>query len=809
MQDSLTLRLSLALVCGVCSSTAAQISAYHNVSSATHQSNFNSLSKAGYRPISLSVYGTASSLRYAAVWAKRAGPGYVGFQGMTASQFQAFFDLYRPQGFVPHLLTATGSGSNTRFAGIFEYVGASSWTRYGLTESQMNDEVGAARKSGYILHTADVYGTSSAPRYVAHFRKRLDNTPWNDSIASASTFPAYFNAYVEGHSRPVHIAINGTSRVLSIWHGTDCGGFYCYNNLTSSAYQFVFNSLGSTGYYPMCVQGTGSGSSIRLAAIFVKRETPLPLVFRATGTAVPELAGFDTYVRKLMEDGDVPAASLAVVRDGRLVLARGYTNAASSYPLTQPTSMFRIASISKSVTGISIQQQVERRSPTQINDLSLMMDFMPKITPKDSRTNQVRIKNLLTHTGGWDIGVLNFDPSFYDAQIASAQSVSLPISLMDSFRYMTTKQNLQFNTGTSSKYSNYGFRLLGLTLESLHPGESYEKIVKRNVFQALGCSRPQLGRSLKANRAAGEVTYHPTIPAISKSVMSASRPWVAQQYGGWNQRNLAAEGGWVMAAPDLGKVLGSFDLGDQNPLMSAASRDKMWESAYPSSSFSRVARGWWRRSVYSKGKSLMLMSHNGGLPGTSTLGVHRSDGTSFVLFLNKNIGLWDSPHGTGLSKIADSVASWPSHDLFPSVGIPSFRRYTKGTSTSYGLSCAGYFRTPLHTLSGTPEIQNSVSFRLAGAPVLANTMFYIGFSKTTIDLGFIGAPGCKIYTDMAIGIPALADPNGIVSLASWIPNDTSLIGARPLTQFAVLDPRANQLGMTWTNGLETTIGGWK
>jgi CubicO group peptidase (beta-lactamase class C family) len=807
MRESVIIRAALPLLLGLCSTAQAQISAYHNVTAASHQSRFTSLSQAGYRPISMSIYGTSSSQRYAAVWAKRGGPSWIGFHGKTGSSFQTFYNTYRPQGYVPRILTATGSGSSVRFAGMFEKVGGSSWTRFGLTESQMRDEVKAAHKNGYILQTADVYGSSSSPRYVASFRKNLNNTPWNYAISSGASYPSHFNAFVQGYNRPVQVAINGSSRVLSIWHGTNSGGFYSYNNLSSSSYQSRVTQLGAQGYYPMSVQGTGSGSSIRIAAVFVKRETPLPRVFMTRGAAVASLAGFDAYVKKLMQDNDVHAAGLAVVKDCRLMFARGYTNAESGYPTTQPTSVFRIASISKSITSIAIHQQIERRPSSQINDLSLMVDFFPPITPKDRRTNSIRIRHLLTHMGGWDNKVLGFNPSFADVRIAAAQNVSLPTTRMDTFRYMTTKENLQFTPNNDQKYANYGFRALGMVLENLHPGQTYETIVRRDVFARLGLTRPRIGRSLKSQAAAGEVRYHPKAPGIAQSVVSSNRPWVARQYGGWNQANLAAEGGWIMAAPDMAKVLASFDLNNKNPLMNSQSRDRMWESA--SSKFPATARGWWRRSVSSKGQKKMMMHHNGGLAGTSTLAVHRSDGVSFVLFLNKDIGLYDSPHGTALSQVADSVTSWPNHDLFPSVGIAPFKSFTKGTAVSYGTGCRGSAGVPQHSLAGTPELGQLIQFKLVGAPRNTTVGLFLGLSKASVDLGFIGAPGCRIYTNTVTTLLMQSNSLGRTTLPGTLPNDTGLIGAAVFTQFGIIDAPANKLGLTMTNGVETTIGGWK
>ena len=48
--------------------------AYHGVTAAEHQAQFNQLSAEGYRMISLSVYGDPSDALYAAVWVQRACP---------------------------------------------------------------------------------------------------------------------------------------------------------------------------------------------------------------------------------------------------------------------------------------------------------------------------------------------------------------------------------------------------------------------------------------------------------------------------------------------------------------------------------------------------------------------------------------------------------------------------------------------------------------------------------------------------------------------------------------------------------------
>ena len=319
--------------CALALPGAAQFSAYHNASTATHQSRFTSLSKAGYRMSSLSVYGSASSPLYAAVWLKRSGPAWVGFHGKTSTDFIKMLSQYGILGYRPTLLAASGSGSSIRFAGVFEKSSTPSFTRYNITEARLKVEMKDAYGKGYIPITATVYGTSSYPLYTISFARNDNVAGWGYCLGTPSSHQGLHNAMTQGYSRPELVTSNG-SRVLSIWRDDSVGGYYAYHNLSSATYQSVFNSRTRAGYYPKYVTAAGSGSGIRIATMFVTRATPMPRKLTITGTYVPALAAFDTYVRDYMRDNGVQAASLAVVKDARLVLARGYTWAHTGYPIT-------------------------------------------------------------------------------------------------------------------------------------------------------------------------------------------------------------------------------------------------------------------------------------------------------------------------------------------------------------------------------------------------------------------------------------------------------------------------------------------
>lgn len=82
--------------------------AYHGVTGAQHQTNFNRLTAHGYRMISLSVYGDPGEARYAAVWVQRQGAAWVAVHGVDGAGYQSFFNTWTAKGYVPVLVSATG-----------------------------------------------------------------------------------------------------------------------------------------------------------------------------------------------------------------------------------------------------------------------------------------------------------------------------------------------------------------------------------------------------------------------------------------------------------------------------------------------------------------------------------------------------------------------------------------------------------------------------------------------------------------------------------------------------------------------------
>ena len=141
------------------------------------------------------------------------------------------------------------------------------------------------------------------------------------------------------------------------------------------------------------------------------------------------LNSFDTGVQDQMLAAGITAASLAVSYQGRLVMARGYGSLTAEEEPVSPTSIFRVASVSKAITGTAIVKLIEQRKLDYNDKLVDLLGWQDAV--KDNRLKSVTVDQLLHHVSGWDPSV---DPMFNDQTIASDLKIALPITQESIFR---------------------------------------------------------------------------------------------------------------------------------------------------------------------------------------------------------------------------------------------------------------------------------------------------------------------------------------------------------------------------------------
>ncbi len=205
-------------------------------------------------------------------------------------------------------------------------------------------------------------------------------------------------------------------------------------------------------------------------------------------------AFLDGFMPQEIEHADIAGAVIAVVKDGKLLYAKGYgySDVAKKAPVSPETTLFRPGSISKLFTWTSVMQQVELGKLDLDRDVNDYLDF--KIPPAFGKP--ITLRNIMTHTTGFEETAKNL---FVD----SAEE------LRPTGEYLRVHMPERiFPPGATPAYSNYATTMAAYIVERVS-GQNFNDYVEEHIFKPLNMThatfRQPLPPSLLPDMSAGYV----------------------------------------------------------------------------------------------------------------------------------------------------------------------------------------------------------------------------------------------------------------------------------------------------------------
>jgi CubicO group peptidase (beta-lactamase class C family)/D-alanyl-D-alanine dipeptidase len=172
-----------------------------------------------------------------------------------------------------------------------------------------------------------------------------------------------------------------------------------------------------------------------------------------------------------MEDKGLPAVSIALVDDQRIVWAEGFgfADLAGDRPVTQET-VYRIGSVSKLFTDIAIMQEVE----AGVVDLDApVTDYLPDFAPANPSGTPITLRQLMSHRSG-----LVREPPVGHYFDSTEPTLAATVASLDDTA-------LVYPPESHLKYSNAGVAVVGFVLETVQ-GEPFPVALRRDVLEPLG-----------------------------------------------------------------------------------------------------------------------------------------------------------------------------------------------------------------------------------------------------------------------------------------------------------------------------------
>jgi len=356
-----------------------------------------------------------------------------------------------------------------------------------------------------------------------------------------------------------------------------------------------------------------------------------------------------------------PGAAVLVIRQGNVVLRRGYGLADLELGVpVDPDMVFRIGSITKTFTAVAILKLVQDGALELDGDLRERRPHLPH--PPD-RGRPITIRQLLSHTAGLaDL----FDESYYQLLENRAHALMNDEVEASELVALIEKQEPAFEPGEDWQYSNAGYFLLGQVIESV-TGTSYAEAIDRIIVRPLGLAHTGMYQNLAL-----------TPGRVKSYLQNDDGTFIRNPYSSLSAVTVYSAGGLVSTVDDLARLSASLDAG--RPLRPEV-RELMFTPATEALGGStRYAFGWFTTRLQGRA----AVHHEGDIYGYSGTVWRVPEEDLFVAILSANPALTSKDLAV-LAKRALAVAwgePFPEHrriEVAPEELDPLAGRYRFGS----------------------------------------------------------------------------------------------------------------------------------
>ncbi|MDZ4776949.1 MAG: serine hydrolase domain-containing protein [Alphaproteobacteria bacterium] len=260
------------------------------------------------------------------------------------------------------------------------------------------------------------------------------------------------------------------------------------------------------------------GMTLALCTASAVAQTPATTAPAAVAASAPPIVEdaslepfIDGVVQTTMHTERIAGVSVVVVRDGRVVLLKGYGVADEAGRRIDPErTLFRIASISKTFTWIAMMQLVEQ-GKVDLNKPA--NDYLPAQLriPDDGQTSPVLVRHLMTHSAGFEDLVAGhlFIP---DPALAAPL-----VNALEHHRPRRVRP-----PGSASVYSNYATALAGAIVQHV-TGQTFEDHVETTILTPLGLQSTTFREPYPMALVQGRGLPSPMSPALAADLSEGFR----------------------------------------------------------------------------------------------------------------------------------------------------------------------------------------------------------------------------------------------------------------------------------------------
>ncbi len=451
--------------------------------------------------------------------------------------------------------------------------------------------------------------------------------------------------------------------------------------------------------------------------------------FAQDASLAGKLTEIDAYAEKVRADWNVPGMAIAIVKDDKVVFAKGYgvRELGKPEPVDENT-VFAVASNSKAFTAACLAILVDEK---KLNWNDKVIKYLPDFQMYDPYvTSELTIRDTISHRSG--LATFSGDLLWYETTYS-------PDEVLRRARYLKPTSGFR----TAYGYQNLMFIAAGKVIEKVS-GKPWAQFVKERILDPLAMARTTTSiRDLKDNAAmphnesGGKLRALPhrsvdgadSAAALNSSVADLAK-WIRLQLGRGTsdgKQIFSEQRSWEMWQPNI-----------MIPISAASAKN------IPTRHFNSYGMGWFLFDYQGR----KVMNHSGGLDGMlSYTTLVPEENVGFVVLTNSEAPAFQIM----MYKILDTFTGAPKRDWSAEVKQ----------------------RTDAGKKADEEETKKADAARLTG-------------TKPTLALaGYAGTYNSQLYGDVRVAeengklvMRMIPSPNLVADLEHW-QNDTFQIKWRP------------------------------
>lgn len=186
---------------------------------------------------------------------------------------------------------------------------------------------------------------------------------------------------------------------------------------------------------------------------------------------------FDPIFTEHMQKSQIPGAVLVVVKEGRILLTKGYgyANLEKKTPVVPDKTIFRVGSITKVFTATAVMQLADRNLIKLSDNVNKYLNHL-KI--QDTYPQPVTFANLLTHSAGFD--------EISPGRMTTSADKVIPLD-----QFIQSRLIRRSPPGDISSYETYSISLAAHLVENVS-GTPFKEYLDKNIFKPLGMERTSI-----------------------------------------------------------------------------------------------------------------------------------------------------------------------------------------------------------------------------------------------------------------------------------------------------------------------------